>query len=318
MIMKRKTITAIAATLLSASLFASCSISYQATFKDYWFSNPNTTPTEVLEELTYKISYEKGESAETNGYALSYSNGTYTTRLTLNDEGQYVYETKLTVDVSYMYGALDPMTKTDTVETRMVFSKNAKLTPISSYKKIVCYSPLGNATSLETCYNYVDYTVETTYAADLTGGTSKVTNNKTSTPAEYTFELESDYTCLDNEQLLFALRGLEQTSASTFYVYSPFAQKVQKVKATFGTKVEGESFSYQKPNGTDVEDVGINYYPVTLVLNEKNPGAPQTVWIAEMSNAQSNTHRNVILKLSTPLPYSLGSLTYTLQSATFA
>ena len=63
----------------------------------------------------------------------------------------------------------------------------------------------------------------------------------------------------------------------------------------------------------------ITYRPVSMVLDEKNPGATQTAWIAKKpeTSSNSNVNRNVLLRLETPLSYGLGSLVYTLNSATY-
>ena len=48
------------------------------------------------------------------------------------------------------------------------------------------------------------------------------------------------------------------------------------------------------------------------------PGTSQTVWVAKTTDAQKNSHRNAILRIETPLYYSMGSLVYELKDATFA
>ena len=58
----------------------------------------------------------------------------------------------------------------------------------------------------------------------------------------------------------------------------------------------------------------IDYRSVTMKLSSSNPGATQTAYIATYDNAEMNTHRNVMLKLETPLAYNLGTLVYSLKS----
>ena len=118
---------------------------------------------------------------------------------------------------------------------------------------------------------------------------------------------------LDNEQLIFALRAMAaKTSSAKLQVYSPFAEAVQKVGITFNAE-ESAEFTFLK-NGTE-ETKALTYRPASIVLDEKNPGATQTAWVAKTTDSTKNEYRNVVLKLETPLSYGLGSLIYTLKSA---
>ena len=316
---KSKKILSIVAAALSACIFSSCSAaSAQVTFKDYWFFNPNTTPDTVLEELTYKVKFEKSSS---NGdeYELSYNTGTYTTKLTSQEiEGQkyYVYETKLTISGQYVY---DTQIKDfdDEVTMYAQFMQNAKLTPVYSRKTIKSHTPTNNtALSVDSCYSLTDYTVETTYQQDATGGRSTLINNKTEKSSEFSFTLDGTYTCVDNEQLLLALRGLGQSSTAKLSVYSPFANQVQTIDVTPNSKEEGVEYKYDNGTQNGFEGV-IETIPFTIAINSKNSGASQTIWIAQY-NDQTNTHRNAILKMQTAVAYNLGTFTYTLTKATFA
>ena len=96
---------------------------------------------------------------------------------------------------------------------------------------------------------------------------------------------------------------------------SPFVKKMQKIDFTFQTEASAE-FSY-KLKGQSAKAT-IAYRPVNISIDDSNPGATQTAWIASTTNAQNNTHRNVMLKLITPLSYSLGNLVYELVSITRA
>ena len=137
-----------------------------------------------------------------------------------------------------------------------------------------------------------------------------------SAPQERTFTVEDKYTYLDNEQLLFALRGISQSTATaSVSVYAPFSAVVQNVSLTYSTLQKETEFSFKK-GGEEIKQV-INYYPVSMKINTKLPGATQTAWIAETTNTHSNMFRNVMLQLETPLSYNLGSLIYKLKSANF-
>ena len=142
--------------------------------------------------------------------------------------------------------------------------------------------------------------------------------NTEATPLTSNFSIDTKkYTYLDNEQLLFALRGLDpsSTSAPKFLVYNAFADVVQTIKVSFSSET-GEDFEIVK-NGTTVKDT-IPYYSADVSIDSKNPGATQTAWLAKAIDPSVNTYRNVVLRLEAPLSYNLGTLVYKLKSANFS
>lgn len=321
----KKFLSAIALTLCAATLTACAGTSQKVTFEEYWLEDagiaPNVSPETVLETLVYDVEFKKA-SGLNDDYTVDYKNGVYTTKLTLN-EGVYRYETSLSIKVTYTVdGQSDTMN--DSIVSWVEFKKNAKLQPIKSHKEIVCHSPEGGGATIETCYKKHDYTVDTTYNENGLGGKSVIVNNDSDNNSDTTekvtlpktFTVEDKYTCLDNEQLLFALRGLSQsTSTASVSVYAPFPGVVQTINVGYSSLEKGTEFTFEK-NGVSKEQV-INYYPVSVKINAQLPGATQSVWIAETTNAHSNTFRNLILRLETPLSYNLGSLIYKLKSANF-
>ena len=316
--MKNKKITAAVCALLSACFLSACATTNsQVTFNNFWFNDPTIIDPAigVLETLTYDVKFTALSKGD--GYDLQYNDGTYTATLSMekvNGENVYVYETELEISGKYFCGA-DEKAFTDTTSATVKFMKNGKLTPVYSQKTIENYSPTSAGTSIETCYTYVHYQIETEYHDQATSGTTTVTNLETQKTSTKTFEIDSKYTYLDNEQLLFALRGLSQNQSPYFYVYAPFSEKVQTIKTIFNTKEETVEYAYD--NGTENGFEGIvNAYPITLQVDAKLSGASQTVWVAEY-NPTLNTHRNVILKMQTSLAYNLGTLTYTLKKAEF-
>lgn len=334
----KKKIVSLTAMLLSAALLSACTnTSQKVVFSDYWTADANVPAyaDSVTESLEYDVSYEA--SSGLGAYTLHYANGKYVTDLTTekytDENGEryiYVYETNLTIDVTYQLGSETKEFK-DKVYSLVKFEKAANsLRPISSHKEIVCASPnnTSGAKTLSDCYTEYDCVVDTTYNAALDNGNSKIEYYKTTEEgrelngnSDHSFEIDtSKINYLDNEQLLFALRGINPSSSTSpsFLVYAPFVNKVQEIKTSFSTKT-GEEFSFTK-NGTAVKST-INYYPVSLSINDKNPGSTQTAWIAqktELSESTNNVYRNVMLRLETPIAYSYGTLIYTLKSATFS
>ena len=196
------------------------------------------------------------------------------------------------------------------------------LQPISSEKDVNASSPTAAAaTTLEDCYEQFHYSTKVTYNEDCTSGTTTVTQHLTTgeTKAkDSSFEIDQGkFSFLDNEQTLFALRGMRNsTTSAKVNVYNPFVLSVQKVAVTVNSDVS-ESFSFYKNGSAEKESFTITYRPVQFVLDEKNPGATQTAWIAKTIDASKNTHRNVMLQLETPLSYGLGTLVYKLNSVSY-
>lgn len=322
--MKRKTLLSITSLMLGASVLTACtSTSQKVSFSPYWYKTYNVAPETTLEQLVYDVSFQAGDGLS-NDYTVDY-NGTYTTTLTTktdeNGNALYRYETSLVMDVSYTTNS-GTETRQDTLTSYVEFAQTTSLTPTVSHKEFVCHSPInGSISSVDSLKQ--DYSVHTTYNSACDGGTSVLTNRSKTEDNEttQTFEIETKkYTYLDNEQLLFALRGVNPStySAPSFLVYAPFTNDVQGITTSFGTKVEGTEFSFKKDDETEKTKRAVNYYPVTVAIDSSSPGASQTIWIAETVSATANDYRNVILRMECPVSYNLGTLVYELVSADFA
>lgn len=321
--MKRKSIFSISALVIGATLFASCSqTNYKVSFNSYWF-NDSTIPSSMAEVLTYDVSFTEREGLSDKNYSLDYTNGVYTTtfqRIKESDRTFYRLESILTIDVSYTYNGTTSEPLKDRVTTRVDFADDVAFTPIQSYKEIVSHSPTKSATSLETCYTPFHYVVDVTYnGASGTASIDNLDDEQSATTHSFTIKDVDEYNYLDNEQMLFALRGINpsQTSTPSFLVYAPFSKKVQTLQANFGTKISGEKFTFKTNNDETATEKVIDYYAINLALQEKNPGSSQTIKMATLSNPKANTMRNVILEMRIPLSYNLGTLTYTLNNAEF-
>ncbi|MBQ8659117.1 MAG: hypothetical protein IJ506_08270 [Clostridia bacterium] len=326
--MRSKKIICLACVLAGATLLASCSScagNQEITFTAGWLSD---TTNKVLpanaEELTYAVTYDKAEGLYSESYTVNYTNGEYKTSLKASEyEGQAVYEytSTLTINVQYTLkktGETTAFETPDKVETVVYFKTAANgLTPLKSTKTTYCHSPNGTeATKLQNCYTEYHYTVETVYTGSK--GKSTITNhlNEDKKQTNPSFSAKHDeYTYLDNEQLLFALRGMG-TSATSISSYQPLERAKKVVSVSVGDKKGGE-FEFTI-DGKGSEKRAIDYRAYTLTFDADNPGASQEAWIASTTDTTSNVYRNVMLKLETPISYSAGSLIYTLTSAKFA
>lgn len=316
--MKNKTLLAVTSVLLAGTLLAACSGSNKISFKNYWFKDAEV-PQGTTETLVYDVTFEKGTGLSDDSYSLAYTNGTYKTTFSLAEKDGvkiYRYETELSIDVTYSYGS-ESETLSDYVKSWVEFERSTNLRPIASHKEYVSHSPVSGATSVADSYTKYHYSIDTTYTSGAQSGQAVVTDLETQKTQTNSFEYEDKYTYLDNEQLLLAMRGLYQSASSTnpFYIYDYGKKSVQTISAAFGSKQEGSTFAFTK-NGAAFNGV-VDYFPLELSLETENPGATQTLWLAETEDSRDNTFRNVIVKLETPLSYNLGSLVYTLKSADF-
>ena len=323
--MKHKKLLSLFATLTSAVVLASCTnTNYRVIFSDTWNTDTTNSTPHVSETLKYSVSFETSGGTDAVNYDLEYANGSYEASLVpLSDKSGYTYTTSLTIDVSYTLGAASA-TFTDQMNSVVIFkSSGNSLQPISSEKTMLCHAPtnVDNASKLEDCYSEYNYKIETKYEADLSKGTTTITNlakqeNNTDTRS---FEIEDEkYTYLDNEQLLFALRGVSPSlnSAPNFLVYAPFTAVVQTIKTTFATTTTTTAFTFQKNGVSTTKDIA--YREVSVGIDSKMPGATQTLWIAEKTETLNNSNRNVILQIKTPISYNLGTLVYKLIEETYS
>ena len=271
--MNRKSIFSCVALILTASFLTACAgTSQKIIFSSNWQLDNTVQQNEFSEKLEYAVTFEKGTPIH-DDYSLDYTNGTYTTSLTteqLNGRTIYAYETKLQIDVVYQFGA-EIMQLTDSVHSLVKFEKTDKaLRPISSHKEVYSNSPANGATAIENCYQLFHYSVDILYNEDYSGeATIKSLTEENTEERTNSFKVNTEkYTCLDNEQLLFALRGINPSLSTTakFNVYSPYVKATQSVKATFATE-EGMDFSFLK-NSVAVKET-IQYYPVSVALDEK-------------------------------------------------
>ncbi len=325
--MKRKTILSITSLLLGATLFSACTdTNYKVAFDDYWKYDVTIPQTAMEEVLTYKVTFD--DDTGINNYSLQYKEGVYTTKLTSSMQGEelvYQYETSLTIEAVYQLGSQQSEPLPNTVKSSVTFLSAADgLKPISSHKELDNYSPVNasEATKVEDCYKRYRYTVDVTY--EDTKFTSVVTNealketDESYTPSTHETTIDnSQYSYLDNEQLLLALRGVNPTTTASpsLLVYAPFSKAVQTLKASYSTSATAGDFTFEMDGETAKRN--ITYYTVTLGIDANDSGRAQTLQIAKVTNAKANDYRNVILKYEAPYPYNLGTLVYELQTAKF-
>ena len=319
--MKTKKILPAFALILALSALAGCSGDKTVALDNYWDYNSLTEKNALDETLVYNVTFDAGAGLELVNYQLDYKNGVYTTTVksgTHDGKNVYTFTTQLTIDAVYTLGE-QTKTYTDTVTTETVFYDVENfLQPISSVKTIISHSPKNGDSfaSVEDCAYPVDQKIETVYEGKK--GTCTRTDNLLKEDEQskpHSFTMDEKYTYLDNEQLLFAIRGFSpSTTSATVKTYTPFVRNQQKVKFTFAEVDEEEAKKFTiSENGGEATQKTISYRTANIVLDEVNPGGTQIAWLATGAS-DKNAYRNVVLRLETPLSYSLGTLYYDLKS----
>ena len=339
--MNKKIIAAIALSLSTLTLVA-CGTPAKPSFSANWKSNVLSKEFKATTEtLEYSVTFEKNSFLQKDYFTIEYCGennskpGTYTTTLEYLDDETYKYTTTLSVPVTYTLTSNSAESKdfTDTVQTETVFKKTDNyLQPIYSKKSAHCYSVCNvKTTNLENAYREYNYEFAISYADDLTSGV--LTRTDRSNPrtllsdkmypdgvatSNFTID-QKKYIYLDNEQLLFALRGLSNkqiSSAKTFLTYNASTVSTETASTTADTAVK-TNFTLAL-NGAEAKDYSILYTPVTLKSGNKNAVLSQELWYAQTTSNTMNEFRNVLLRMKTPIYYGIGYLTYTLKSANFS
>ena len=338
-IMKKKTLAAFALALTTLA-FSACGANEKLNFDPNWeLTTLQEATTATAEELTYKVTFEANSFMQKEYFTVEYCGannatpGEYLTKFSYEEDGTYSYTTKLTMPVKFTLKDGQFAEKTDTIETKAVFKKASdSLQPIYSIKTVHCFSPNNvQATALDKAYTEYNYEFRIDYASDLSGGTFKKTDfsesgtllNKNNHPdgtASYDFSIDGKkHTYLDNEQLLFALRGLSNSKMSasrTVNVYNASLMRVETVSTTPSTAAKTK-FSFAL-NGAEKAEHEIEYVPVDIKIGNKDAQISHKLCYAKTTDSNNNKYRNVLLKMVVPIHYGLGEFTYTLDSATFS
>ena len=348
--MKKKLFAAIALTLSTITLAACNPMNQTLIFDPNWEKTIiGEAKTASAEELTYLVEHEASSFLQKEFYDVKYcyadgkeKAGVYTTTLQYLTESTYLYTTTLTMDVTFILASGESVTKTDTIETEAKFKKaNASLQPIYSKKTVHAHAPRnGEVTALENVYDaegkltqigaFVEYDYEfaIAYKDDLSGGTltrTDLSEHGTLGVKDGKQEIEfsitdKSYTYLDNEQYLFALRGISSdqlaASSKTVSMYNASLMTMETVATTPSTATKTK-FELQL-NGGEKTSYEIDYAPLTIKTSNKHADLAQTLWYAKTTGNNNNRFRNVLLKMNVPMHFGLGTLEYTLQQANFS
>ncbi len=325
------------ALLAPLTLLCACSDVIPLSMSANWYADSTTDLVAgATETLVYDVTYEK-PATNVNNFGIEYDKGTYTTEFTTTSEPYalsdgskvivYCYKTTLNIPVRYTFGEEKSETFNDVVTTETYFHGKAgegktyhSFAPV--YSKMTMDSTLIKSTSpeaLDQVYAKANLTRETWYDTAMTKATVKRTTVQDGTPSETQVEVEFDEdlgTYFDNDQLLFALRGVDVSAALTFSSIDPQADAVSTVKVAAGEAVE-----YDLNNvtiGGNAVTQKVSAYKTSVVYDKTMAGTNRTLYYAAKTSGSSNVYRNVLLKMETPIMYNMGTLHYTLTSANFA
>ncbi len=316
--------------LAPLTLLSACSGGTPLSFTANWYRNTalGGSVNDTLEELTYEVSFTPAEND--SSFSVEYDTGTYTTRLinaniALSDgstkEG-YIYTTELTISGRYRLGSEVSEDFSDRVSSSVSFLPVTDgLKPVKSEKEVLSTSPIVSLPeTLEGAIETYHYTYDVSYDAALTTATAVYTDLNAETPAPETREyaIDGTTTYLDNEQILFALRGLSLSSVATFRTVNSVMGIVTEVST--GTSTTGptslkESVDFTM-DGTAVK-TEIDAVQVPIIYQSTPSGQQQDLVYAATTDTNNNTYRNVLLRMEVPVLQSLGTLVYRLKEATF-
>lgn len=316
--------------LLPLALCAACGGGVQRTeISTNWYRNTalGNDIAGTNETLEYAVSVT--DPTPHNGLSADYS-GVYTMTLvnasvTLDNSTKegYVLETSLSVSVTFTYEGKSTAALNDTVTSRVEFLPvGDNLKPVSSTKTAHTHVPNDAPQSVETAYTEYHYTYAVEYDDALTTASVTYTDHlpdregKVPRPVKSEIDIGGKTTYLDNEQILFALRGMNVSSALTFRSINPTMGTVQNVGLRQAGSDVTEAVSFER-NGEPFSSDALAATEFRVGYGN-NIGQGCKIIMAKKTSNTDNEYRNVPLRMEYPLIRSLGTLRYTLVKATFA
>lgn len=304
---------------------------------------------ENKEELVYAVTFTEPQAGNTS-YSVKYGDGTYKTEfyttefdvsaLTYADYKSgypesatvYYYRTELDIpSVTFTVGGESKTFEGDKRITECYFlSCENYLQPLYSKFSISCTTPANQvADSVENAYKKFDREIVNYYNYSGTEVRSVVTDNlNNENSSTFTQGISASTSFFDNQSLDIVIRAMSNLSTSLSQSISLYSADAGVYAATLSgtadnalTDLEKESITkILSDNGlykakTDLSEGEKDYastVAVNVTYNGSLTGVSQTYWYAAISNKLNNTSRATMVKLSTPVPYALGTLNFTL------
>lgn len=290
-------------------------------FSANWYANTATTSlTDTSETLEYDITFQPSENRD---YALSFGKGSFTSVLTdetysYPDGGQErVYKLHSEQHITGKYALSgtegEPFEATSVSDVWFLGVRD-NLRPVKSEKEVHNFAPVALPTtekmSEETHFKYtIVYNKECTEAEftldDLLTEEEGTTQKISVTPSRF----------VDNEEILFALRGVDPTVQTALNSIDPQTKRVVGLQMGTVPTAKTEAVKFMR-NGVLV-DATIDAYEIRLGYNSSYPGPTRILTYAARTGTGNNLYRNVLLRFVSPAMNDFGDFTYTLASATF-
>lgn len=303
------------------------------------------------DNASYKVSYTTDGAVYTTSFYMmaeyDWAADTIEDYRTEESEKEpiYVYETSFTISGTYeMKSGGAKKEFSDEIDTVCYFrTAGSNLQPVYSYQKIKDTAAAAlNPGSIDSACVRFDEEYKTYYNKRCRQATVQRYVKESDDSDAYVLKstkkigLSSDYSNFDNSQILAAMRSftLSGGSSRTFRVLTPQNGSLQSATASVASPAELNPtddsqiilaldnapndyifFDGKVENKKDDEKDRIyRYSAVTASINQSLKGAAPTAWFATVENNDVNSTRCVLLKRVTPLPFGLGTLTYTLKS----
>lgn len=324
--MKKKRLLGLAL-LAPLALLTGCGGTVRLGFSPNWYyDNTVENTTGKSERLEYDVTFVPTEN---EGLRLDYDKGgTFVTELTSTEYAQfgkslqvYRFHTELYLSGHYTRNGQAGETFNDFMISDVWFMKASdELRPIRSEKSVHSTVPsdeVGSEWYTTYEFNYaVNYT-EDLSSADYELNIASPEDQKKETTGK--IKLGYDETFLDNEQIIIALRGLNSASSAggTFVTVDPQTQLPSKVNVTTESQSMTVSFTLNDNGKTETVGSGIDTVQVTCAYTSEQPGPSRRFIYAARTSDESKKYRSVLLRFENTTIYSLGTMTYTLRSATF-
>ena len=324
--MKKRSFACLALALPVLAFAGCASAVSRLTLSANWYAMPNITTniTGTEESLLYTVTFESDGRED---FSADYDEGSYAVRLTnteitLADGSKaqgYRLTSELTITGRFTVNGETGEDFTDTVTSEALFlDVSHELQPVKSVKHVVTHSPVTTTPDSidEACVAY-EYTYTAAYDNDLTTAdiTVEYAQPEDMTDVQRTIKLSGDGSYLDNEVILFAMRGVSTADVSAFRTVNPvtLAQMSCSMSAAPALSTATMTFSV---NGTSQERT-MNTYAFSLGYTGSNAGQPQSLTYAAKAAEGENTYRNVLLQMDVPMLQSLGTFRYRLAEAVF-
>lgn len=317
---------ACAAVLAPIMLLAACGSTPQLTVNTNWYSNTNVGDniTGTKEELLYTVNFvPEDDKAD---FRAEYDPGKLT--MTLTDETisfgggtspQHGYHLHTEYEIKGRYYvknvAGDEFTDFTRSDVWFLPAVSENLRPVRSYKEVQCAVPVTAAKEAKDAENVYHYSYTTDYKETQSATVTYKDFLEENNNAEYVIKLGSGGSYFDNEEILFALRGLDLSAAFTFRTINPITRSRAKISTVSKPTAESVTLTFSL-NGVS-EERTVDSFNFAIRYGGTNSGRAQNCIYAKRTSASQNTYRNILLRLETYALSSLGTFVYQISEATF-